>query len=140
MEELKPKIDLFAKGYDSFGQNLLKFSGSERNAKYSSYYEAGVPSNFIQDGDIIVRMNVIDGYLQSNGFVTGTTGWQIKDDGSAEFSSGYFRGDIGAASGTFTKTLYVGDSKIEIDGEGTTYGYKVKDGSGNVIIFMGIIP
>lgn len=90
--------DLFQRGYDNFGQNPLSFSGSEVNAKSSTYYEAGVPSNFIQDGDTIVRLNVIDGYLQSDGFITGSTGWQINSNGDAEFNSGVFRGSLSAGT------------------------------------------
>lgn len=130
--------DLFTTGLDSFGQSPLVFSGSEVNAKASTMYESGVPSNFIQTGDLIQRLNLVDGWLQSDNFVTGVSGWRIDSDGNVEFQSGDFRGDISAASGTFSGTLYVGDSKIEIDGAGDSYGFKVKDSSGNVIIFLGI--
>lgn len=138
--DIPEKKSLSDIGLDAFGQSPLVFSGQEVNKKSQTMYEAGVPSNFIQTGDIIQRLNVVDGYLQSNGFVTGTSGWRIDSSGNVEFQNGNFRGDITGASGTFTNTVYVGDSKIEIDGEGTEYGYKVKDGSGNVSIFIGIIP
>lgn len=40
-------------------------------------------------------------YAQSTGFVTGTSGWQIKGDGTAEFSGVIVRGAIYATSGEF---------------------------------------
>lgn len=99
IEEQEHK-DLFARGLDAYGQNLLSFKGSEENKKSSTYYEAGVPSNFIQDGDIVTRLNVIDGYLQSDGFISGSVGWRIDSDGNVEFNDGTFRGSLSAASGT----------------------------------------
>jgi len=36
--------------------------------------------------------------MQSGNFVSGTSGWQIKGDGTAEFSDGIFRGSISAAT------------------------------------------
>lgn len=93
--------DLFSKGYDAFGQSPLTFENYEVNSKAKSMLEAGVPSNFIQDGDTIVRLNVVDGFLQSDGFISGQEGWRIDSDGNAEFESGYFRGSISGASGVF---------------------------------------
>ena len=92
-------------GLDEFNQSPLKFFGSEVNIKAQTMYEAGVPSNFIQDGDTIVRLNIIDGWLQSNNFVTGVSGWRIDSDGNAEFGSGYFRGDITGSNGAFSGTI-----------------------------------
>lgn len=43
---------------------------------------------------------ITDGYLQSQDFVTGTSGWRIDADGDVEFSSGTFRGSITSTSGT----------------------------------------
>ena len=123
-------FDLFARGYNAFGQNPLSFMGAGKNLKNQTMFEAGVPSNFIQDGDTIVRLNVVDGYMQSDGFVSGETGWRIDSDGNVEFSSGYFRGDISAATGTFGGTvgfnnvtsgtneneLNIGTGNVKIDG------------------------
>lgn len=100
-------IDLFAKGYDSSGQSPLEFSGAEINAKTSSAFESGVPSNFIQDGDMVVRLSLIDGWLQSTDFVTGVSGWRIRPT-DVEFGNGYFRGDITGSSGTFSGTVSIG--------------------------------
>lgn len=94
-------------GLDQFCQSPLRFSGSELNLKAQTMFEAGVPSNFIQDGDTIVRLNLVDGYLQSPDFVAGASGWRISKD-AIESGSGIFRGDISAATGTFTGSVTIG--------------------------------
>ena len=99
--DIPEKKTLFDAGLNQFGQSPLRFFGAEENDRAMTFGESGVPSNFIKDGDMIVRLNVIDGYLQSNGYVEDTTGWRIDGDGNVEFESGKFRGDISAASGTF---------------------------------------
>lgn len=98
LESQTPNSDLFKKGYDSFGQNPLSFSGQEVNQKAGTPFSDGISSSFISSGDVVSRLNVIDGYLQSDGFVTGSTGWRIDSDGNAEFSSGTFRGALSAAT------------------------------------------
>jgi len=105
-----------------------------------SNFPNGISQEVIQSGEASYNASLVDGYLQSKDYVEGEAGWRMTAEGVLEAESGYFRGDIGAATGTFTKTLYVGDEKIEIDGEGSTYGFKVYDSSGNVIIFMGVTP
>jgi len=94
-------------GLDQFCQSPLRFSGSELNLKAQTMFEAGVPSNFIQDGDTIVRLNLVDGYLQSPDFVAGASGWRISKD-AIETGTGIFRGDISAATGTFTGSVTIG--------------------------------
>jgi len=105
--DIPQHVDLFSKGYDSGGQNPLDFLGSEINRKAQTMFEAGVPSNFIMDGDTIVRLNLVDGYLQSPDYVAGVSGWRISKD-LIETGNGIFRGDISAATGTFTGGITVG--------------------------------
>jgi hypothetical protein len=116
MIDIPQKKTLEEIGLDQFGQSPLSFVGSQINLKKQTMYEAGVPSNFIQDGDVIRRLNLIDGWLQSEGFVTGTTGWRIDSDGNAEFEGGYFRGDITGATGDFTGTVPSDSSKLDATG------------------------
>lgn len=94
-------VDLFDRGLDRYAQSPFPVAGQQENLKDNTMFSSGVPSSFIQDGDTIVRLNVIDGYLQSNGFVSGETGWRIDAEGNVEFESGVFRGDISGSSGTF---------------------------------------
>jgi len=98
---IEPKSSLYNYGFDEYGQSPVSFSGRELNLKYGTMYENGVPSNFIQDGDVITRLNVIDGYLQSNNYEEGSAGWRITGDGDIDANSGNFRGDLSAATGTF---------------------------------------
>ena len=114
------QVDLFQKGYDAFGQNPLVFSGSQLNAKTQTMFEGEVPSNFIQDGDIIRRLNLIDGWLQSNNFVTGVSGWRIDSDGNVEFASGTFRGTLSAASGSLG-AITIGTNALHIDSSGNMW-------------------
>ena len=44
----------------------------------------------------------IKDFIQSRGYVPGNAGWRIDKDGSVEFGSGKFRGDIHAESGYFS--------------------------------------
>lgn len=143
-------FDLFQRGYNSFGQSPLTYLGSEVNAKAKTMYEAGVPSNFIQDGDTIVRLNMIDGYLQSNGFVSGSTGWRIDSDGNVEFANGYFRGDVVGATITgstiWAKNTGSGlDIKLGSDGtlkfyyDGTEVGQVSGSATGSALGFFGSV-
>jgi hypothetical protein len=112
--EIPTHLDLFAKGADPFGQNPLTFANEEVNKKAQTMYEADVPSNFIQDGDTIVRLNMIDGYLQSDGFISGSVGWRIDSDGNVEFNNGVFRGSLSAASGTLGNVTLAADGNIKM--------------------------
>lgn len=107
-------------GLDQFGQLPLSFAGAEINRKTQTMNEAGVPSNFIQTGDIIQRLNLIDGYLQSNNFATGSTGWRIDSDGNVEFSNGTFRGTLSAASGTLG-AITIGTNAWHVDASGNMW-------------------
>ena len=49
--------------------------------------------------------NPVLGTIRSSGYVADNAGWIIKSDGSVEFESGKFRGDITGASGTFSGNL-----------------------------------
>ena len=48
---------------------------------------------------------LIGNTLQSDTFVAGTSGWQIKDTGDAAFNNGIFRGDIFADGGSFSGVI-----------------------------------
>jgi hypothetical protein len=64
--------------------------------------------------------------LQSSNFSTGSTGWQIKGDGTAEFDSQYIRGDLNAGSvtignGTYNYWNKTGQENDFRVGDATTY-------------------
>lgn len=53
-----------------------------------------------------ITLNGANSILQSSNFSTGSTGWQIKGDGTAEFDSQYIRGDLNAGSVTIGTGTY----------------------------------
>ena len=64
----------------------------------------GVVNNLTPTGGIELGTNalvngIVSGYIKSRNYVAGTTGWQIKEDGTAEFSSATIRGYVNATSG-----------------------------------------
>jgi hypothetical protein len=133
-------LDVFQKGLDAFGQSPLTFEDSEVNKKAQTMYEADVPSNFIQDGDTIVRLNMIDGYLQSDGFIAGETGWRVDSDGNVEFNNGLFRGTLSAASGTLGEITLASDGNIKMGKtsyDDTTSGFWLGDDSGTPKLVIG---
>jgi hypothetical protein len=133
-------LDIFQKGLNAFGQSPLTFEDSEVNKKAQTMYEADVPSNFIQDGDTIVRLNMIDGYLQSDGFIAGETGWRIDSDGNVEFNNGLFRGTLSAASGTLGTITLASDGNIKMGKDSfvdTASGFWIGDDSGTPKFVIG---
>jgi hypothetical protein len=130
--EIPQHLDLFQRGLDAFGQSPLTFENSEVNKKAQTMYEADVPSNFIQDGDTIVRLNMIEGYLQSDGFVSGSEGWRIDSEGNVEFNNGTFRGTLSAASGTLGAITISAGGNIKMGKTSfvdTTSGFWIGDDS-----------
>ena len=65
-------------------------------------------------------------YIQSTGFVTGTSGWQIKGDGTAEFSGVVVRGAVYASTGTFG-TMTIATGGYIRSASYTTTGFELKD-------------
>jgi len=74
-----------------------------------------IPANAISDG-------TVSGSLQSQNFITGTTGsgWKISADGDLEASSGNFRGDITGATGTFSGSLTIGSGNNVVKADGSS--------------------
>jgi len=68
---------------------------------------ANTPATTPADPNIIPSGggSIIKGFLKSQNYNKGTSGWAINGDGSVEFDSGYFRGDVTGASGTFSGTI-----------------------------------
>lgn len=61
---------------------------------------------------------LVSGAMRTTDFVTNVTGWSINADGSVEFNSGNFRGDITGATGTFSGAVSGGT--IDIGGADAT--------------------
>jgi parallel beta-helix repeat protein len=65
----------------------------------------GVVNNTTPQGGVILPTSslvngIVSGYVKSDNYVAGSTGWSIKGDGSAEFSNVTVRGYVAATSGT----------------------------------------
>jgi hypothetical protein len=65
----------------------------------------GVVNNVTPQGGVILPTSslvngIVSGYVKSDNYVAGSTGWSIKGDGSAEFNNVTVRGFISATSGT----------------------------------------
>jgi hypothetical protein len=82
-----------------------------------------VNSNFTPSGG----GTIVKGFLKTQNFNAGTSGWSIDADGSVEFNDGNFRGDITGASGTFSGA--VAASQLDIGGDDAT-SFHVDSGGG----------
>lgn len=90
--------------YGSFGKNLyrkaLSFFRKDPSPITPDIVGGEIIPSQISPGKLVGNMNVTEGYLQSENFVTGSTGWRIDAEGDLEASSGTFRGALAAATGT----------------------------------------
>tara|TARA_B100000902_G_scaffold150407_1_gene146959 strand:- start:499 stop:5337 length:4839 start_codon:yes stop_codon:yes gene_type:complete len=82
------------------------------DAKIDTMTAAKITAGTISGKEIIIDTdsatdpsNPVLGTIRSNNYVTNTSGWIIKSDGSVEFETGTFRGDLDAAGGTFSGDL-----------------------------------
>ena len=73
------------------------------------------------NGNDYVDISATD--MHSANFVSGTSGWRLTYAGELEAETGYFRGDITGASGTFSGSLTVGTSPnwFRTDADGNSW-------------------
>jgi len=98
-------MEIYDSGFNNF---LTKDPLFPDTVQSSNVFSKGIASQLIQSGDVLYYANMVDGYMQSSNFVTGSTGWRIDAEGNVEFDSGYFRGDITGASGAFSGSISIG--------------------------------
>jgi len=68
-----------------------------------------IASNTITAAELAINVVQVGDTISSNNYVLGTTGWQIRSNGSAEFNNNIIvRGQIEATSGNFTGTINAG--------------------------------
>ena len=126
-----------------FNQELLipNFMGPVTNPYPNDTTSQPNPlDTFIQNTEA-GTINMSQGSFQSPNFSTGVAGWKIDSEGSVEFGSGVFRGDITGATGTFSGTVNVGSLNIpdtttansfHVDATGNAWwGANVASGLGN---------
>ena len=76
------------------------------DAKIATLSAGKITAGTISGQEIIVGTNTSDSaIIKSSNYSTGSAGWKIDSDGTAEFESGNFRGNITGATGTFSGDL-----------------------------------
>jgi len=81
------------------------------DAKIDTLTAAKITAGTISGKEIIIDTDSSDpsnpvlGTIRSDNYITGNAGWIIKSDGSVEFETGTFRGDLEAAGGSFSGNL-----------------------------------
>lgn len=73
-----------------------------------SVFDNGLNPERIGAGELESELSLVKGHIESDGFESGVQGWRIDSDGNLEANDGYFRGDITAATGTFSGSVTVG--------------------------------
>ena len=105
-------VDLFGRGYDVFGQDVQPLKGFEVNKEMQTVNESGVPAKFITSGESYATVIITGGAYQSDGFVSGASGYRWLPNGTLEANDGYFRGSITGANGIFTGELRAATGEI----------------------------
>ena len=68
-----------------------------------------IAANTITASELAINVVQVGDTISSNNYVLGTTGWQIRSNGSAEFNNNIIvRGQIEATSGNFTGNINAG--------------------------------
>lgn len=52
----------------------------------------------VLDGDLNNEINLVNGFIQSSNFESGSMGWQVNANGDVEFNNGTFRGSISGST------------------------------------------
>ena len=97
---------------DSFITTAKIGTAQVTDAKIDTLTASKITAGTISGKEIIIDtdsatdpQNPVLGTIRSDNYVENTSGWIVKSDGSVEFESGKFRGDITGASGTFSGNL-----------------------------------
>lgn len=137
-----PKISTDDLGFSRLLTKKSLFSDYQNDytPQSANVFANSVGAQYIGSGDMGANVNLVDGYLQSSNFVTGSAGWQIDADGDVEFNDGVFRGTLSAASGSLG-SIIIGTDAWHIDsagnmwwGSSTTYaGATIKISNAGVV-------
>lgn len=122
--DIEPNKTFNEIGINQFGQSPFNFSGASVNNKTQSAFASGISSTFLQSGDLIQQLNMVDGFMQSNDFVTGVSGWRIDGDGNIEVNNGTFRGTVTVTKDDGSYSIYSGGD------------LKFYDSNGNLVILI----
>ena len=84
-------------------------------------------SETIISGEIAGNLVMIDGFIRSKNFITGSSGWTINTDGTVEFNDGVFRGSLLATSINIPDTTT--NNSFHTDSNGNSWwGANLADG------------
>lgn len=92
-------------------------------------------ATFIENGSIDNAK--IGNYIQSNNYVSGSSGWHINKDGNAQFNNVTVRGTVYATNGEFKGTVYATNGKFTGTVEATSF---VGDVANMCVIAESAIP
>lgn len=123
------RTDEIIKREEDKNDNIYYPDSSTSSISGSGASSSETPSYSISSGELTGNLVVNKGFIRSANFVTGVSGWTINDDGTVEFESGNFRGDITGATGTFSGTVNIGSLNIP---DTTTPSSFHSDSNGNV--------
>lgn len=92
----------------------------------------------LSSGNIIIDSN---GEIRSGDYTSGVSGWKISGNGTAEFNTAVFRGDLSSATGTIggweiTDTSLRSGTDIELDAANK----KIKIDNGQVVLGKDVLP
>lgn len=105
---------------DGFIKNGTITNAKIANAAIDDAKIKDLSADKIKAGSIAVGQ-----YIQSSGFVSGTSGWRINGDGTAEFANAIVRGTVYANAGSFTGSIYASSGAVggvNISGGGLNAG------------------
>ncbi len=112
--------------YYQFNKQLYRLGNEIKQEEDSSILQSDLMYSFtgddneldpkeIESGQMIGNLEVVDGFIQSSDFITGSIGWRISKDGSAEFNtltiSGYIA-EEGAAADINAYSTTISGGKI----------------------------
>lgn len=105
-----------------FNRLLIKPSTLSDTPEMVNFLTGGVAAKSLDSGELLGNTVVKKGYIQSENFVTGVSGWKLDYLGNLEANDGTFRGALGATTGTIggwtigATTLTGGDLTLDSTG------------------------
>jgi len=82
-----------------------------------------IKTSNIASGELIGDIVISGGFIRSANYKQNTSGWTINVDGTVEFETGYFRGDISGATGEVTTSIFIGSGNTVFKADGSNGMY-----------------
>ena len=136
------EYSIFDIGFDKYlsrGTSVLEAGNALYNLPMPSILGSGfyeIPPGQIGSGELVGNITMVTGLLQSYNYVSGSAGWIVNYDGSAEFSDiTLYGGTIKYGKTSFTDSVHsgywLGSSGFYIGGasDATKFKFTISDGS-----------